>query len=285
MRLIVTGANGQLGSYLRELVRGKEGIEAEFIDVDTLDLTDAGATGRYFDEQECDAVVNCAAYTNVDGAEKDVEAARRVNAKAVKNLAENAVRRGFRVIHISTDYVFDGTKGVAYDEEDSPNPLNAYGATKREGEELLLSTAPDSIVIRTAWLYSNKGRNFYLTMHDRSRKGLASSVVDNQIGSPTFASDLAQSILLVVERDDAPGGIYHCVNAGSASWYDFAREIYALNGADPELVTPASDYPSAAKRPGFSALNTDKIKDTFGIRMRDWKEALRECVSEASKNT
>lgn len=285
MRVIVTGANGQLGRCLR----GKfSPVEALFIDRDDVDLSDRQAVSDFFASQSCELVVNCAAFTDVDGAENDRVSAMAVNAMAIANIADCSLRHNFRIIHISTDYVFDGRTDVPYRETDPTAPATVYGQTKLEGERLLLQTNPNSVIIRTAWLYSPYGRNFFLTMRRRAIDSLPSKVIDDQIGSPTSALGLADAIRAVVMSDRWMPGIYHYSDEGRISWFDFAREIYRLyskNGAD-GLVSPVStaDYGAKTPRPLFSVLDKSKFKVTFSFPVSDWKSRLREAARLTDNN-
>ena len=266
-RVLVTGGNGQLGHSIRAKLDNYEDIEASFIDVEDLDLTDEEATIRYIGEHPCDVIVNCAAYTAVDRAESEPELAMAVNAFAVKNLAIAAKKSGCKVIHISTDYVFDGNADRPYREDDEPSPTSVYGSTKLEGERLLQEIMEDAIILRTAWLYSEFGRNFFLTMKQKALEGVTVRVVNDQRGTPTYAGFLADTILRIIDSEKWVPGIYHVTDGEETTWYEFTREIYRKFGADPELVKPISseEYPTPVKRPKYSVLGVEKIKDIYGI--------------------
>lgn len=283
--LLITGANGQLGNEMRNLLAGSKLFNSFFADIDTLDITDARAVYHFIESNNIDIIVNCAAYTAVDRAEDDMVACAKLNVEAVGNIAGAARNYGTRVLHISTDYVFDGYNYRPYTEEDDTNPKTTYGTTKRDGEKLLMKTAPDSIIIRTAWLYSPYGRNFVKTMIALGREKDALSVVCDQIGTPTCAADLAAAIFAVVSADEWKPGIYHFSDEGACSWYDFAKAIHRLAGIDTCKVTPvkSKDYPTRAIRPFYSVLDKSKIKQTYGIEIPQWEESLEKCIT-AIKN-
>jgi len=272
---LVTGANGQLGSALQALLKEK----ATYIDRADLDLTNEQAVKSYFQNNHFDFVINCAAYTNVDRAETEPEAARKVNALAPLYLA----RYAHRIVHISTDYVFDGQNCRPYTEEDKTNPLSVYGKTKREGELNVLSQADTAIIIRTAWLYSPYGGNFVKTMRKLGSEKKSINVVYDQIGTPTSANDLAAAIVTALPQI-APNEkeIYHFTNEGVCSWYDFALEIFAQSELKNCQITPieSKDYPTPACRPYYSVLNKAKIKKRFNLVIPHWKEGLKKCLKQ-----
>lgn len=288
-RILVTGANGQLGRSFRQLIDSAQFaqfVEPTFIDIEDLDLTDAGLTEQFFDTVQFDFVINCAAYTNVDLAEVNAESAFKANVIIPEILALQSKKHGFHLIHISTDYVFDGMSSVPYKESDCKNPLNVYGCTKSMGEDRLLRISPDSIVIRTAWLYSQFGKNFFLTMRAKAFENSAVKVVDDQFGSPTQAADLARFILNLVLDNKWHPGIYHFTNEGETSWYGFTREIYRLAGADVSLVMPVStkEYGAKVRRPVFSVLDKSKIKDIYNLEVPHWNESLEGLMESLDKN-
>lgn len=278
MRITITGSKGQLGQALRDVLAAQKShdFEATFIDIDDLDLTDANAVNDYFETNPCDFLINCAAYTAVDKAESEPEKADAINRVAVKNIAENAARHGFWIIHVSTDYVFDGESNRPYTEEIEPNPKSVYGKTKLAGERALEAVSDRSIIIRTAWLYSPYGKNFYLTMRQRALNRLPVRVVCDQHGTPTSAHDLASAIIKILSSGKQEPGVYHFTDEGETTWWEFTREIYTLHGAEPELVTPitSEEYPTAAERPRYSVLDKKKIKETFKLEIPHWKESL-----------
>ena len=281
MKLLVTGGKGQLGQSFKEIIRQRN-VEPEFIDIEELDLTEKTAVEAYFQNQKIDILINCAAYTAVDRAESEPEKAEAINVTAVENLAEAAKNHNFKIIHISTDYVFDGEKKEGYVETDIPNPQSVYGKTKLKGEKTLSEKLPDAIIIRTAWLYSNYRRNFYLTMRSKALKGDRVSIVGDQTGSPTNAEDLASAIMEIILSGIWEAGTYHYSNGGKTTWYEFTREIYRMSGADPDLVSmiSSSEYNSAARRPANSLLDKTKIIDTFGIEIPEWAESLRKTIEK-----
>ena len=271
---LVVGANGQLGQEL--MVR--LGDKALGVDRDVLDITDAAAVEKFVDEVKPEVIINCAAYTAVDKAEVDVDLARKINADGVYNLA----RCGTKLVHVSTDYVFDGKNCVPYNEDDKPNPQSVYGITKLEGEQKALACNKNVVVIRTAWLYSAHGNNFVKTMRRLGAEREVLGVVFDQVGTPTFAGDLAQAIVdILPQMNEENAGIYHFSNEGVCSWYDFAVEIMAQSGLNCK-VNPieSKEYPTPAVRPSFSVLNKAKIKKVFGVKVPYWKESLSKCLKQ-----
>lgn len=278
-KILLTGANGQLGRSLRPLLEAAPETETTFIDIDDLDITNREAVARFMRDADYDFIINCAAYTAVDKAEKSELAASAINTAAVGILGEHARRIGAKMIHISTDYVFSGENFRPYNEHDEPFPRSIYGRTKLEGEGVLAAFCPDSVIIRTAWLYSEFGENFLSTMLDKMSRNEEIKVVADQIGTPTYARDLAATILSIIGAEKWTPGIYHFTNEGVASWYDFAMAIKRLSGSHSTVIpVSTSEYPVAAHRPPYSVLNKSKIKKTYGIHPRYWQEALEECV-------
>lgn len=284
-RILVTGANGQLGRSLQKLLCEDNEVEAIFTDVDTLDLTEKLSVERFFATENFDVIVNCAAYTNVDKAETDEFLCAKINKEAVENLAESARKYKINIIHISTDYVFNGENNRPYDENDTPAPCSVYGRTKLEGEGVLKSFCPSSIIIRTAWLYSEYGNNFMKTMLRLGNEKEEIGVVSDQIGTPTYAGDLAKIIQELIHSDNWISGVYHFSNEGVASWYDFSKAIFRVSGNKSIKVNPirTKDYPTPAKRPYYSVLNKAKIKKTYGIEIPHWEDSLAECIKEFEK--
>ena len=277
-KILVTGANGQLGSELRVLSVNSN-HEFLFTDVAELDITNREAVDNYVSEHGAEIIVNCAAYTNVDKAEDDTEMADNINHLAVKNLAEVSAKYKLILIHISTDYVFDGSKNTPYLETDATAPLGVYGHTKLAGEKAVTDSGCDYLIIRTSWLYSSFGNNFVKTIRRLTAEKDSLKVVFDQVGTPTYAGDLAQAILKIIDSgkyaDNA--GIYHFSNEGVCSWYDFAIEIRNLSGNLCDIQPCHSDeFPSKVKRPNFSVLDKTKIKETFGLKIPYWKVSLRE---------
>lgn len=283
-KILVTGANGQLGNALRRELSSDKELDVIYTDADTLDLTDAEALESYLKENPTDMVVNCAAYTAVDRAESDNLKAAAINTAAVGNLGQAASRHGMKVIHISTDYVFSGENFRPYEENDEPYPQSIYGRTKLEGEGLLSSFCKDAMIIRTAWLYSEFGNNFVKTMLRLADERDEINVVCDQIGSPTYASDLAGAIHAVISHENWQPGIYHYSDEGVASWYDFAKAIFEIAGKN-VTVNPirTSAYPTPAKRPLYSVLSKGKIKRNFGIAIPYWRDSLKECMARLAE--
>lgn len=270
--LLITGSKGQLGLELSRLLPQALGV-----DIDVLDITNAGEVAAFVKQKNIDTIVNCAAYTAVDKAEDDEVLCRKINVDGVKNLAQT----GVRLIHISTDYVFDGKNCKPYTETDMPNPLSVYGKTKREGEQVALM-AKTAVVIRTSWLYSAYGNNFVKTMRRLGSEKESLKVVADQIGSPTFAGDLAQVIVDILPQiNENTHGVYHFSNEGVCSWYDFAHEIMALSNLKCNVMPIASeDYPTKVTRPFYSVLNKAKIKQHFRIKIPHWREGLEKCLKQ-----
>ena len=279
MKILITGANGQLGNELRELLEEKIPGQTIYTDREELDLTDAKAVETFVVNNDITHIVNCAAYTAVDKAEDQKRECALINTDAVKNLALAADASGAKIIHISTDYVFDGTNHRPYRESDKVNPISQYGTTKRKGETALLALAPESIIIRTAWLYSSHGNNFVKTMLRLADSQKEVRVVSDQIGTPTYARDLACAILKVLQSHQWVAGIYHFTDEGAASWYDFAHAIFRIAGKKVKLVPiPTEDFPTPASRPAYSILDRSRIKATYGVEIPHWEESLEDCM-------
>ena len=286
LNILITGANGQLGSSLRQLgsVSPNNYLAT---DVAELDITDAGAVLQTVKEQRIDVIVNCAAYTNVEKAEEDEPTADLLNHKAAAYLAAAAKETGATLIHVSTDYVFDGTGHRPYTEDMATSPLGAYGRTKLAGEEAVKASGCRYLILRTAWLYSEYGRNFLRTMLRLTEEKEVLRVVFDQTGTPTYAGDLAEAIFDIVEHRKYEGreGIYHFSDEGVCSWYDFARAIaeYAGNSACDIRPCHSDEFPSKAVRPAYSVLDKTKIKETFGIVIPHWTDSLRKCIGNIEK--
>ena len=282
LNVLVTGANGQLGRSIRLFARDTEKQRYIFTDVDELDIATDISFLRQIVQTKCiDVVVNCAAYTNVEQAEQNVDAAYRINSTAVRNLAKVANEQNAVLFHISTDYVFDGTHCIPYLEEDSPNPLSVYGRSKYSGEQEILRSGCRYLILRTAWMYSPYGHNFFKTILHKLAQGVGLSVVADQIGTPTYAVDLAYLIVELIESGDYVGqeGIYHFSNEGVCSWYDFAREIAVVSGNCDRSIKPCHtmDYKSNVCRPSYAVLDKTKVKQTFRIEIPHWRDALVRC--------
>lgn len=279
--ILVTGANGQLGNALKAVATQYPDFQLLYTDKDTLDITSPEAVDAYFSGQTIYAVINCAAYTAVDKAETEEEAAFQLNFQAPLILAEAAAKYNSAFIHISTDYVFDGHHYRPYTETNETSPQSIYGASKLRGEAAVLGYHPNAIIIRTSWLYSRYGVNFVLRMQELMKEKESLNVVYDQVGTPTYAPDLAAAILTILQHPEPAGGIYHYSNEGVASWYDFAIAIKGLTGASCRISPVTSEqYPTAAKRPAYSVLNKEKIKSVFGITIPYWKDSLAVCLGK-----
>ncbi len=281
MKILVTGCNGQLGRELQNVLEAELPGITLYTDYAHLDITDAAAVDRFIKNSEITHIVNCAAYTNVDGAEEDKMQCADINVTGVKNLANAADKVGAKVIHISTDYVFDGTAHRPYHESDKVNPISHYGTTKRLGETALLALAPESIIIRTAWLYSPYGKNFVKTMLRLGKELNELKVVSDQIGTPTYALDLAKAIHKILTSQQWVPGTYHFTDEGVASWYDFTKAIHRIAGISKCKITPipSEDYPTAASRPFYSVLDKSSIRATYGVETPYWVESLQHCIN------
>lgn len=286
MKIVVTGALGQLGQEIMKLAAGSE-HEFVFTDiratdnVSLLDITDADAVDAFVGK-DVDVIVNCAAYTDVNKAESDEESARQINAAAAGILASAAAKADALLIHVSTDYVFDGTSTVPYREDCLPAPTGAYGRTKLEGERLVQESGCRYMIFRTAWLYSLSGRNFFLTMVNKTAELPQMKVVFDQTGTPTYAGDLAYLISHIIENGFLDRtGIYHYTDEGVCSWYDFAKEINFLVGHTCNVMPcRTEDYPTPARRPHYSVLDKAKVRETFGIEIPHWRDSLVMAVNE-----
>lgn len=285
MKILVTGSYGQLGSCLQREFDKDSDIEAIYTDYDTLDITDREAVERFLRDHRFDIIINCAAYTAVDNAETEGIKAATLNTMAVSTIAEASLKTGSKVIHISTDYVFSGQGFRPYEEKDEPYPQCIYGRTKLEGEGLLLSFCTNSIIIRTAWLYSEFGNNFVKKMLELSETHPELNVVADQIGTPTYAGDLARAIHHIIKSEKWVPGIFHYTNEGVASWYDFAKAIFEISGIQ-QKVNPIStkEYPTPAKRPLYSVLSKAKIKKTYGMHIPYWRDSLEKCIQKLSSS-
>ncbi len=290
-RILVTGANGQLGSEIRHVARSSydsyifaDVVMAEGVATTYLDITDREAVRTFVAENNINIIINCAAYTNVDRAEEDKDRAMLLNATATENLAQAMKEVEGLLIHISTDYVFGGDGDKPYTEEQPTAPKSVYGTTKLRGEEAIMSVGCRHIIIRTAWLYSTYGNNFLKTMLRLTSERESISVVNDQIGTPTYAADLADTIVAIIEGGKAERneGIYHFSNEGVCSWYDFAREIARVAGNRECKILPclSSEYPSKVTRPAYSVLDKSKIKRTFGTTIPHWMESVERCINK-----
>lgn len=284
--ILVTGSKGQLGSELQELAPKYTNHNFLFADVDTLDICDELALTAYFKENNIDYCINCAAYTAVDKAESNMQTAFNVNVTGAKNLAFQCAVKKAVFIHLSTDYVYHNDQNTPFKEDDPINPQSVYASTKLDGERASQEINPATIIVRTSWVYSSFGHNFVKTMLRLGAERDTLNVVYDQIGTPTYAFDLAMALLKVIEEletaenPDNLYGIYHFSNEGVTSWYDFAHAIFDESNLNCTLsAIETVEYPTPAKRPPFSLLHKGKIKSTFGVEVRHWREALKDCLS------
>jgi dTDP-4-dehydrorhamnose reductase len=281
MNILVTGCNGQLGNEIQLLEREYPQHQWFNTDVQELDITDVNAIRQFVLEHQIDGIINCAAYTAVDKAEEQEELCTKLNAEAPAYLASAVGSRGGWMIQISTDYVFDGTSHVPYVEDDDTCPNSVYGRTKLVGELNVQKSCEKSMIIRTAWLYSTFGNNFVKTMIRLGKERSELGVIFDQIGTPTYAHDLAHVIMTVVRKGIVPG-VYHFTNEGVISWYDFAKAIHRIAGIKTCHVRPlhTAEYPTPARRPHYSVLDKTKIKKVYGIEIPYWEESLRDCIEK-----
>jgi dTDP-4-dehydrorhamnose reductase len=279
-KILITGANGQLGSELRGLSNTYTQFKWVFTDWEELDLCDLDNLAKTLAKINPQIIINCAAHTAVDRAETEFELSDILNHKSVAVMAQWSHVNDCQFIHVSTDYVFDGTASTALSETAMPNPINVYGVTKLAGENSCLQENPEAIVIRTSWVYSSFGNNFVKTMSRLMQERDSLSVVNDQIGSPTYAADLGLAIMVIITHNDWQAGIYHFSNEGEISWYEFALAIQEIGGFDCDISgIPSSAYPTPAKRPQYSLLDKTKIKTTFGVVVPPYKESLVRCMN------
>ncbi|MES1198328.1 MAG: dTDP-4-dehydrorhamnose reductase [Chitinophagaceae bacterium] len=284
--ILVTGANGQLGKELKVLAASFPHFQFYFLSKEDLPITNFELLRNFFKGIHPAVCINCAAYTAVDRAEEERDLAFQVNGEAVGVLAAVCKEYNTQFIHISTDYVFDGTGTEPYKENDTTDPQNVYGASKLEGERQALLMNPDSIIIRTSWVYSEFGKNFVKTMLRLLDEKEEINVVNDQVGSPTYAFDLAEIILKIITSHPDHGGIYHYSNNGVITWYDFAIAIKELSGKSCKINPVSTDhFPTIAKRPAYSVLDKTKIQQTFGVKLKDWKESLAVCLQKIKMHT
>ena len=289
MNILVTGSNGQLGSEIKDVALSYKSFRFFFMDFPALDICNSSQLDIFIVKNKINTVINCAAYTAVDAAEENAVIAEQVNGAGVLNLVHALAKVKGKLIHISTDYVFDGNGFLPYQESDKTNPMGVYGKTKRNGELAVINGDIDGIVIRTSWLYSAYGTNFVKTMQRLGKERNELDVIYDQLGTPTNASDLAKTCLDILAYSketniNAKGNIYHYSNEGVASWYDFAKAIMELGKIDCEVIPiETKDYPTAAKRPHFSVLNKAKIKNDFEIEIPYWRVSLAQCISKLNQ--
>ena len=280
MNILVTGANGQLGTCIKKIDSSYSNYNFIYKNSDDLDITDIDTVNSFFNKNSISFCVNCAAYTAVDKAESDQERAYNVNVNGSNNLAKACAEYNSKLIHISTDFVFSGSSKTPYNEENNTNPLGVYGSTKLEGEQIIQKHLEQYFIIRTSWLYSEFGNNFLKTMLRLSEDRDELGVVSDQFGSPTYAKDLAHVILKIIQENNTAYGIYHFSNEGIASWYDFAAAIFDLSKVKIKLnPITTKDFPTPAKRPKYSALDKTKIKEVFDLQIPNWKNSLKKAIS------
>lgn len=278
-KILVTGATGQLGSELKVIAQKQQEFEWVFADRSLVSLDNLQVLQSQLERIQPDIIFNCGAYTAVDKAESEQELADVVNHLAVGNIAQYAAKKSVKLIHISTDYVFDGNSALPLNEEAPTNPINTYGATKRAGELACLANNPNAIILRTSWVYSTFGNNFVKTMQRLMQERDSISVVNDQIGTPTYAADLVRAMLVIVQAPQWSPGIYHYSNEGEISWYDFAIAIKELGGYTCEINGIRSEaYPTPAKRPFYSLLDKTKIKKTYQVEVPNYKDSLAICL-------
>jgi dTDP-4-dehydrorhamnose reductase len=285
MVVLVTGSNGQLGQAIQSIVGNYPSIDFVFCSSSELDITSLNECDAVFQKHKPQFCINTAAYTAVDKAESQPDKANLINVIGIKNIAEVCKKHNSTLIHISTDFIFDGTSVIPYSEKDSPNPTSVYGQTKLNGEIAIQNVLEKHFIIRTSWVYSQFGNNFMKTMLRLGKEKDSLSVVNDQIGTPTNAVDLAETLILIIRTQHlTPNtknlyGVYNFSNEGQCSWYDFASEIFKINNIKINLKgIPTEEYPTAAKRPKYSVLDKTKIKTTFGIPIENWRDSLKKCT-------
>lgn len=279
MKVLITGANGQLGNEMRVVAKQYTEVDFVFTDVEELNICNADEVDSFVKNLRPDYIVNCAAYTAVDKAETDIDLCRAINCDAVKNLGIAAQKYQSKIIHVSTDYVFDGTSNIPYTETMPTNPQTIYGKTKLEGEKALLSVCNASFIIRTSWLYSSFGNNFVKTMLRLGNERDSLNVVFDQVGTPTYATELANAIWEIITSKKTDYGVYHFSNEGVCSWYDFTTAIFRLTNTNCQVFPiESSEYPTKTPRPFYSVLNKRKIKSTFAVSIPHWEVSLQKCL-------
>lgn len=277
--ILITGSNGQLGNEMQQAAVRFPDFNYIYTDVAELDICDKGALDAFVKANNVNVIVNCAAYTAVDKAEDDVELCYKINRDAVRNIAEVASENKVKVVHVSTDYVFDGTNYLPYTEDMPVCPATVYGKSKLEGEQALLENCKESVILRTAWLYSSFGNNFVKTMMKLGTERDSLGVIFDQVGTPTYAADLADAILQLLSNKTFVPGIYHFSDEGVCSWYDFTKTIHRMANISCDVKPiETKDYPARTPRPHFSVLNKAKIKSTYGICIPHWEVSLEKCI-------
>ena len=277
--ILITGSHGQLGNEVQQAAKHFPAFKFIYTDVEDLDICDKVALNAFVKANAVNVIVNCAAYTAVDKAEDDVDLCYKINAEAVRNIGEVAHQNGLKVVHVSTDYVFDGTNYMPYSEDQAVSPNTVYGKSKLAGEQALMETCKQSVILRTAWLYSSFGNNFVKTMIRLGKEKDFIPVIFDQIGSPTYAADLADTILKILSHETFVPGLYHFSDEGVCSWYDFTKTIHRIAGITCDVrPIETKDYPARTPRPHYSVLNKAKIKSIYGIIIPHWEESLERCI-------
>jgi len=279
-RILVTGSNGQLGQCLKQQLENTPNISCYFATKEDLDITNEQALGDFFGEHPFDYCINTAAYTNVEKAESEQKEAFLVNAEGAYHLAKECKKHNVVLLHLSTDYVFDGTKKTPYLEQDQTNPLNVYGASKLKGEQYIANTWNKHFIVRTSWLYSQHGHNFLNSMLKFAKQKKALTITTQQKGTPTNANDLAKVLVTIIKTENTRYGVYHFSNQGEGTWYDFATAIFkATKELDTVRLAKTEHYPTFAKRPPYSVLNCNKLKNTLDLTFTDWEESLKQIIN------
>jgi dTDP-4-dehydrorhamnose reductase len=282
-KILVTGASGQLGQCLKQQLYNAGDISCYFASKEDLDITDNEAVQDFFSEYNFDYCINTAAYTNVEKAESEQKMAFLVNAEGAYNLAKVCKKHNVVLLHLSTDYVFDGTKKTPYLEEDPTNPLNVYGASKLKGEQYIITSCSKHFIIRTSWLYSQHGNNFLNSMLQFANQKKVLTITTQQKGTPTNANDVAQVLVSIIKTGNARYGIYHFSNQGEATWYDFATAIFKATGEiDTVNLAKTKHYPTFAKRPNYSVLNCNKVQVTFNNKCSHWEDSLKDLIQKTN---
>lgn len=280
IKVLVTGGNGQLAKSIHKVSAKYADLILVYTDIEELDITNQSELNSFFTDKKFDYCINCAAYTAVDNAETDIETAHKINVIGAQNLARVCSDFGAVLIHISTDFVFDGESDQLYKEEDHTSPVSVYGQTKLDGEKAIKSVFKNYFIIRTSWLYSEFGNNFMKTMIRLGNERDELSVVNDQIGTPTYAEDLANVILNIIDSHNQDFGLFHFSNEGAVSWCDFAKEIFLQEGIQLELnPIPTSNYPTPAKRPKYSVLDKTKIEKILNVKIFGWKDSLKRALT------
>lgn len=284
--ILITGSHGQLGNEMQQAAKSFPAFNYLYTDIEDLDICDKDALNAFVKANHVNIIINCAAYTNVDKAEDDVELCYKINRDAVRNIGEVATENKLKVVHVSTDYVFDGTNYLPYTENQQVCPATVYGKSKLAGELALLESCDQAVIIRTAWLYSSFGNNFVKTMMRLGTERDSINVVFDQIGSPTYAADLADTILKLVNHESFIPDIYHFSDEGVCSWYDFTKSIHRIAGITCDVrPIETKDYPARTPRPHYSVLNKAKIKSIYGITIPHWEESLVRCIDILKRNS